>query len=74
MASEATTALDLPAIRIAHLYPSLLNVAGDTGNLLALERRAAWRGIATATQAIEVGDNLDPTACDVILFHGGQDV
>lgn len=74
MASEATTALDLPAIRIAHLYPSLLNVAGDTGNLLALERRAAWRGIATATQAIEVGDHLDPTACDVILFHGGQDV
>ena len=31
-------------IRICHLYPSLLSVAGDRGNLLALTKRCAWRG------------------------------
>jgi CobQ-like glutamine amidotransferase family enzyme len=40
------------SIRICHLYPRLLSVAGDRGNLLALTRRCAWRGIrSTVTEA-----------------------
>src|SRR5258708_28139407 len=63
-----------PTLRIAHLYPSLLNVAGDGGNLIALERRCAWRGIPTETVAIDAGDSADFSTFDVVLFHGGQDV
>jgi lipid II isoglutaminyl synthase (glutamine-hydrolysing) len=33
------------ALRIAALYPDLLNIYADRGNLLMLERRCAWRGI-----------------------------
>ncbi len=65
---------DFPALRLAHLYPSLLNVAGDGGNLIAIERRCAWRGIPTEVVPIETGEAPDMTAFDIILFHGGQDV
>ena len=63
-----------PTLRIGHLYPSLLNVAGDGGNLMALEQRCAWRGIPTEAVTIEAGDRPDFSTFDILLFHGGQDV
>ena len=38
------TAAPYPTLRLAHLYPSLLNVAGDGGNVMAVVQRCAWRG------------------------------
>jgi CobQ-like glutamine amidotransferase family enzyme len=61
-------------LRIAHLYPSLLNVAGDGGNLIAISRRAEWRGIPVEVVAVEKGETPDFRNFDVVLFHGGQDV
>jgi CobQ-like glutamine amidotransferase family enzyme len=61
-------------LRIAHLYPSLLNVAGDGGNLIAIVRRAEWRGIPAEVTAVEKGESPDFRSFDVVLFHGGQDV
>jgi hypothetical protein len=61
-------------IRIAHLYPSLLNVAGDGGNLIAIARRAEWRGIPVQVEAVEKGQTPDLGRFDIVLFHGGQDV
>jgi len=63
-----------PTLQIAHLYPSLLNVAGDGGNLMAIEQRCAWRGIPTEAVQIEAGDLPDFSTFDIVLFHGGQDV
>jgi CobQ-like glutamine amidotransferase family enzyme len=60
-------------IRICHLYPSLLSVAGDRGNLLAITRRCAWRGIGTSVTEADVGVTPDFTEFDLILLHGGQD-
>ena len=60
-------------IRICHLYPKLLSVAGDRGNLLALARRCAWRGIGTTVTEADVGVIPDFTEFDLILLHGGQD-
>ena len=71
---EAASAAPVRPLRIAHLYPSLLNVAGDGGNLIALERRARWRGIPVETVPVERGERPDLRRFDVILFHGGQDV
>jgi CobQ-like glutamine amidotransferase family enzyme len=65
---------DHEPLRIAHLYPSLLNVAGDGGNLMALQRRAEWRGIPVEVVAVEKGETPDFRAFDIVLFHGGQDV
>jgi CobQ-like glutamine amidotransferase family enzyme len=61
-------------LRIAHLYPSLLNVAGDGGNLIAVSRRAEWRGIPVEVTAVEKGETPDYRRFDIVLFHGGQDV
>ena len=61
------------AIRICHLYPRLLSVAGDRGNLFAVTRRCAWRGIGSSVTEADVGETPDFTAFDLILMHGGQD-
>ena len=60
-------------LRICHLYPSLLGVAGDRGNLLAIQQRCAWRQIATEVTEVGVEQVPDFSAFDLILFHGGQD-
>jgi CobQ-like glutamine amidotransferase family enzyme len=65
---------DHKPLRIAHLYPSLLNVAGDGGNLIAIKRRAQWRGIPVEIVAVEKGETPDFRKFDIVLFHGGQDV
>ncbi|HTU75694.1 MAG TPA: hypothetical protein VMG38_19435 [Trebonia sp.] len=61
------------SIRVCHLYPKLLSVAGDRGNLFAITRRCAWRGIEASVVEADVGDVPDFTQFDLILLHGGQD-
>jgi CobQ-like glutamine amidotransferase family enzyme len=60
---------------IGHLYPDLLNIYGDRGNVLALRRRAAWRGVGeVAVRAFTVGEPLDFDEIDVLCMGGGEDV
>ena len=72
--TRSTHSRDHKPLRIAHLYPSLLNVAGDGGNLIAIQRRAQWRGIPVEVVAVEKGETPDFRKFDIVLFHGGQDV
>ena len=72
--AQSTHSRDHTPLRIAHLYPSLLNVAGDGGNLIAIQRRAQWRGIPVEVVAVEKGETPDFGKFDIVLFHGGQDV
>src|SRR6185312_14509851 len=60
-------------VDICYLYPKLLSVAGDRGNLLALTQRCAWRGIDYRVTEADVGVVPDFTRSDLILLHGGQD-
>jgi lipid II isoglutaminyl synthase (glutamine-hydrolysing) len=60
-------------LRLAHLYPELMSTYGDRGNVLTLQRRAAWRGIDVQVRAIGVGEPIDPEAHDLYFFGGGQD-
>lgn len=61
-------------IRIAHLYPEFLNLYGDRGNVLALVRRAQWRGLAATVEQVSVGDPLDPGRFDLFFIGGGPDL
>jgi CobQ-like glutamine amidotransferase family enzyme len=63
-----------PPLRVAHLYASLLNVAGDGGNVFALERRARWRGIQVEVVPVELGQTPDFAGFDMVFIQGGQDV
>jgi CobQ-like glutamine amidotransferase family enzyme len=65
---------DLPPLRAAHLYPSLLNVAGDGGNVMAVVQRARWRGLTVEVVPVGLGEVPDFTAFDLVFFQGGQDV
>lgn len=65
---------NLPTLRIAHLYPALLNVAGDGGNVMAITSRAAWRGMSTEVVAVGLDEVPDFSSFDMVFFQGGQDV
>jgi lipid II isoglutaminyl synthase (glutamine-hydrolysing) len=60
-------------LNICHLYPDLLNLYGDRGNILALARRAQWRGIGVNISNISIGDRFSPELYDIIFLGGGQD-
>ena len=60
-------------LRICALYPDLMNIYADRGNLLLLERRCAWRGIGFELHSSHLGDALDPDAADLYYIGGGQD-
>lgn len=60
-------------LRICHLYGDLMNIYGDDGNITALAKRAAWRGITPKVFPITIGDRLDPNFADIYFFGGGQD-
>jgi CobQ-like glutamine amidotransferase family enzyme len=60
-------------LRVCSLYPELMNIYADRGNLLMLERRCAWRGIGFELAAVTLGEGIDPDAHDLFYMGGGQD-
>jgi CobQ-like glutamine amidotransferase family enzyme len=63
----------VPKLRVCALYPELMNIYADRGNLLLLQRRCAWRGIDFEVTAATLGDAVDPEAHDLFYLGGGQD-
>lgn len=59
-------------LKIAHLYPKLLNIYGDGGNILTLKKRCEWRGIEVQIDEIGVGDSIGEH--DIYFMGGGQDL
>jgi CobQ-like glutamine amidotransferase family enzyme len=60
-------------LRVSALYPDLLSIYADRGNLLVLERRCAWRGIGWQLTPCGLGEPLDSEAHDLFYLGGGQD-
>jgi CobQ-like glutamine amidotransferase family enzyme len=60
-------------LRVCALYPDLMNIYADRGNLLMLERRCRWRGIGFELTAAGLGDAVEPDAHDLFYLGGGQD-
>lgn len=63
----------MPDLRVCALYPDLMNIYADRGNLLVLERRCRWRGIGFRACAVGLGEPLDPDSADLYYLGGGQD-
>jgi hypothetical protein len=59
-------------IRILHLYPKDMNIYGDNGNVLVIQKRLKWRGIETEILKYNPGDKF-PDDVDIIIGGGGQD-
>ncbi|MEG0295602.1 MAG: type 1 glutamine amidotransferase [Clostridium sp.] len=60
-------------LNICHLYPDLLNVYGDVGNIKILEHRAKARGITVNIKNISLDDEFNADEMDIVFFGGGQD-
>lgn len=73
MKNPADATPDSPQqLTIVHLYPKEMNIYGDTGNRLVLQRRAEWRGIDVQVKLVGVNDPI-PGETDLIVGGGGQD-
>lgn len=60
-------------LTIGYLYPELMNIYGDTGNIICLEKRCEWRDIEVEIKNISIDDPLKEKDCDLYFFGGGQD-
>ena len=60
-------------LNIAHLYPELLNIYGDMGNIYALKKRCEWRNIEIEIHNINTGCDINPDLFDIYFIGGGQD-
>lgn len=60
-------------LNICHIYPDLLNLYGDRGNILCLKQRIERRNIQATVTEIKMGDKFNPDDADIIFIGGGQD-
>jgi CobQ-like glutamine amidotransferase family enzyme len=60
-------------IRVLHLFDQYLNIYADRGNMMVLQQRCAWRGIACSISGLEIDEMFDPNDFDLIYVGGGQD-
>ena len=60
-------------LRICHLYPDVLNLYGDQGNIICLRHRLEARGIGAEIIEIPIGVNADFSKFDMFFIGGGQD-
>ena len=58
---------------IAHLYPELLNLYGDGGNVTVIAQRARWRGVQVEIVRVGHGRKADLANADIVFLGGGPD-
>lgn len=70
---DPTADTDPVPLVIAHLFPDLLNLYGDGGNVKVLERRARDRGIPVEVRRVNHGEQMDLAGVDLVFLGGGPD-
>ena len=60
-------------LKICHLYPDVLNLYGDRGNVMCMERRLRWRGIDVEVTKLPIGEKRGLSGADLVFIGGGQD-
>ncbi len=61
-----------PTVRLCHLYPDLMNIYADRGNIAVFQHRLAWRGVRLEVTEVSLGDALTGEH-DLYYLGGGQD-
>ena len=60
-------------LKICHLYPDVLNLYGDNGNIRCLQQRLTWRGIDSQVTRVPIGETVNFADYDLFFIGGGQD-
>jgi lipid II isoglutaminyl synthase (glutamine-hydrolysing) len=63
----------MPTLRLCALYPDLMNIYADRGNIAVLRARCEWRGIGFEVSSSGLKERLDPDSADLFYMGGGQD-
>ena len=63
----------MPTLRLCALYPELMNIYADRGNIAVLRARCEWRGLGFDLGAASLDDPLDADRHDFFYMGGGQD-
>ena len=60
-------------LRVCSLYPELMNIYADRGNIAVLRSRCEWRGIGFQVASASMGAGIDAQSHDLFYMGGGQD-
>ena len=60
-------------LKICHMYPDVLNLYGDRGNVICMLKRLKWRGIEARVTKLPIGDSRSLADFDLVFIGGGQD-
>ncbi len=60
-------------LKICHMYPDVLNLYGDRGNVICMVKRLEWRGIEASVTKLPIGDSRSLAGFDLVFIGGGQD-
>lgn len=60
-------------LKICHMYPDVLNLYGDRGNVICMRSRLERRGIDCAVTRLPIGSAASLAGFDLVFIGGGQD-
>lgn len=60
-------------LKICHMYPDVLNLYGDGGNIICMKKRLSWRGIEASVTKLPIGEHASLAGFDIVFVGGGQD-
>ena len=60
-------------LKICHMYPDVLNLYGDRGNVICMRSRLERRGIDCAVTLLPIGSAASLAGFDLVFIGGGQD-
>ena len=66
--------MKIKTLIIGWLYPELMNIYGDIGNIVALVKRCQWRDVRAEVKMLNPDfDYKQLDDCDLLLMGGAQD-
>ena len=60
-------------MNICHLYPEVMNLYGDAGNIVCIKKRLEWRGIGCSVTPMCMGESADFREFDLIFIGSGRE-
>ena len=61
-------------LNICHLYPDVMSLYGDRGNVMCMKKRLEWRGIDANIDEIPIGEAFNREKYDLIFIGAGQEL
>lgn len=60
-------------LRICHLFPDMLDLYGDRGNMICMKKRLEWRGIGCSAEKLNMGQRAGLSGYDLVFIGGGME-